>query len=277
MHATYLHEKQTAYFARKPTGYGSSSRRLHHKGIVDECCFQSCDLRRLEMYCAPIKPPKSARSVRAQRHTDMPKAQKKTTKKACVNGDEEGVRAKIPQKFIDFKWISKSLLQWTAATVNNPGASVYRLVQSLQKAVDNNPPIWIVNTKEANICQSNLADSNRPSFMGITRHTGIEYLAVLLSINGGTVSSADKGFLPSVSKSLQEVEDEDMLLTTLNLGKTLRNRDKIMNRGAIPLLKYYKTEDSIFFNEKNDENMKLLSSGVCWEESIDLVGKHENY
>ncbi|KAK2517550.1 Igf1 [Columba livia] len=60
----------------KPTGYGSSSRRLHHKGIVDECCFQSCDLRRLEMYCAPIKPPKSARSVRAQRHTDMPKAQK---------------------------------------------------------------------------------------------------------------------------------------------------------------------------------------------------------
>lgn len=43
---------------------------------MDECCFQSCDLRRLEMYCAPIKPPKSARSVRAQRHTDMPKAQK---------------------------------------------------------------------------------------------------------------------------------------------------------------------------------------------------------
>ncbi|XP_038612686.1 insulin-like growth factor I isoform X3 [Tachyglossus aculeatus] len=60
----------------KPTGYGSSSRRLHHTGIVDECCFRSCDLRRLEMYCAPIKPAKSARSVRAQRHTDMPKAQK---------------------------------------------------------------------------------------------------------------------------------------------------------------------------------------------------------
>ncbi|XP_071406155.1 pro-MCH [Pithys albifrons albifrons] len=70
-----------------------------------------------------------------------------------------------------------------------------------------------------------------------------------------------QGFLPSVSKSLQEVEDENMLLTTLNLGKTLRNRDKIMNRGAIPLLKHYKTEDSIFFNEKNDENMKLLDTG----------------
>ncbi|CAJ0939890.1 unnamed protein product [Ranitomeya imitator] len=60
----------------KPVGYGYSSRRSHHRGIVDECCFQSCDLRRLEMYCAPAKPVKSARSVRAQRHTDMPKAQK---------------------------------------------------------------------------------------------------------------------------------------------------------------------------------------------------------
>nr|1B9G_A Chain A, PROTEIN (GROWTH FACTOR IGF-1) [Homo sapiens] len=29
-------------------------------GIVDECCFRSCDLRRLEMYCAPLKPAKSA-------------------------------------------------------------------------------------------------------------------------------------------------------------------------------------------------------------------------
>ncbi|XP_028934463.1 insulin-like growth factor I isoform X6 [Ornithorhynchus anatinus] len=64
------------FYFSKPTGYGSSSRRLHHTGIVDECCFRSCDLRRLEMYCAPIKPAKSARSVRAQRHTDMPKAQK---------------------------------------------------------------------------------------------------------------------------------------------------------------------------------------------------------
>lgn len=60
----------------KPTGYGSSSRRAPQTGIVDECCFRSCDLRRLEMYCAPLKPAKSARSVRAQRHTDMPKTQK---------------------------------------------------------------------------------------------------------------------------------------------------------------------------------------------------------
>ncbi|XP_072511853.1 insulin-like growth factor 1 isoform X5 [Notamacropus eugenii] len=67
---------ERGFYFSKPTGYGSSSRRLHHTGIVDECCFRSCDLRRLEMYCAPIKPAKSARSVRAQRHTDMPKAQK---------------------------------------------------------------------------------------------------------------------------------------------------------------------------------------------------------
>ncbi|KAI5213178.1 Insulin-Like Growth Factor I [Manis pentadactyla] len=64
------------FYFNKPTGYGSSSRRAPQTGIVDECCFRSCDLRRLEMYCAPLKPAKAARSVRAQRHTDMPKAQK---------------------------------------------------------------------------------------------------------------------------------------------------------------------------------------------------------
>ncbi|KAF6119101.1 insulin like growth factor 1 [Phyllostomus discolor] len=64
------------FYFNKPTGYGSNSRRAPQTGIVDECCFRSCDLRRLEMYCAPIKPTKAARSVRAQRHTDMPKAQK---------------------------------------------------------------------------------------------------------------------------------------------------------------------------------------------------------
>uniref|UniRef100_A0A8D2PNW5 Pro-melanin concentrating hormone n=1 Tax=Zosterops lateralis melanops TaxID=1220523 RepID=A0A8D2PNW5_ZOSLA len=60
------------------------------------------------------------------------------------------------------------------------------------------------------------------------------------------LSLFSQGFLLSVSKSLQEVEDENMLLATLNLGKTLQNGDKTMNRGAIPLLKHYKTEDSSF-------------------------------
>nr|XP_020009156.1 insulin-like growth factor I [Castor canadensis] len=70
----------------KPTGYGSSSRRAPQTGIVDECCFRSCDLRRLEMYCAPLKPAKSARSVRAQRHTDVPKTQKEVHLKNASRG-----------------------------------------------------------------------------------------------------------------------------------------------------------------------------------------------
>lgn len=60
----------------KPTGYGPNSRRLHNRGIVDECCFQSCELKRLEMYCAPVKSGKAPRSVREQRHTDTPKTPK---------------------------------------------------------------------------------------------------------------------------------------------------------------------------------------------------------
>ncbi|XP_076861508.1 LOW QUALITY PROTEIN: insulin-like growth factor 1 [Brachyhypopomus gauderio] len=63
------------FYFSKPTGYGS--RRQHRSGIVDECCFQSCELQRLEMYCAPVKPAKAPRSVRAQRHTDGPKTPKK--------------------------------------------------------------------------------------------------------------------------------------------------------------------------------------------------------
>ncbi|XP_035384298.1 insulin-like growth factor I [Electrophorus electricus] len=64
------------FYFSKPTGYGS--RRQHRSGIVDECCFQSCELQRLEMYCAPVKPAKAPRSVRAQRHTDGPKTPKKS-------------------------------------------------------------------------------------------------------------------------------------------------------------------------------------------------------
>ncbi|NXN79918.1 MCH protein, partial [Bombycilla garrulus] len=73
--------------------------------------------------------------------------------------------------------------------------------------------------------------------------------------------SLSQGFLLSVSKSLQEVEDEDMMLATLNLGKPLQNGDKTMNRGAKPLLKHYKIEDSSVFNDKNAGNMKFLNRG----------------
>ncbi|NXR54063.1 MCH protein, partial [Hippolais icterina] len=75
------------------------------------------------------------------------------------------------------------------------------------------------------------------------------------------LSLFSQGFLLSVSKSLQEVEDENMLLGTLNLGKILQNGDKTMNRGAIPLLKHSKTEDSSAFNDKNAGNMKVLDRG----------------
>ncbi|NXQ56055.1 MCH protein, partial [Anthoscopus minutus] len=75
------------------------------------------------------------------------------------------------------------------------------------------------------------------------------------------LSLFSQGFLLSVSKSLQEVEDEDMLLATFNLGKTLQNGDKTVNRGAIPLLKHYKTEDSSVFKDKNAGNIKFLDRG----------------
>ncbi|KAM9772362.1 insulin-like growth factor 1 isoform 3-T3 [Syngnathus typhle] len=65
---------ERGFYFSKPTGYGPNARRS--RGIVDECCFQSCELRRLEMYCAPAKTGKAARSVRAQRHTDAPRAAK---------------------------------------------------------------------------------------------------------------------------------------------------------------------------------------------------------
>ncbi|XP_065695186.2 pro-MCH [Patagioenas fasciata] len=70
-----------------------------------------------------------------------------------------------------------------------------------------------------------------------------------------------QGFLLSVSKSLQKIEDEDMLLTTFNLGKSLQNRDRAVNRVAIPLLKHYMTEDSSALDEEDDRNMKFLDTG----------------
>ncbi|XP_069760513.1 insulin-like growth factor I isoform X2 [Narcine bancroftii] len=55
------------FYFNKPTGYRSSVRRPH-RGIVDECCFQSCDLKLLEMYCA--KPQRLDGSVQILRHTE---------------------------------------------------------------------------------------------------------------------------------------------------------------------------------------------------------------
>ncbi|KAM6435916.1 insulin-like growth factor 1 [Liasis olivaceus] len=84
------------FYFSKPAGYGGNRRSSPTRGIVDECCFQSCDLIRLEMYCAPVKPPKSARSVRAQRHTDMPKAQKEVHLKNTSRGNTGNRNYRIP-------------------------------------------------------------------------------------------------------------------------------------------------------------------------------------
>lgn len=80
----------------KPTGYGPNARRS--RGIVDECCFQSCELRRLEMYCAPAKTSKPARSVRSQRHTDVPKTPKVSTAGHKVDKGTERRTAQQPDK-----------------------------------------------------------------------------------------------------------------------------------------------------------------------------------
>ncbi|XP_047452377.1 insulin-like growth factor 2b [Mugil cephalus] len=49
------------YFSR-PTSRGNN-RRTQSSGIVEECCFRSCNLHLLEQYCA--KPAKSERDVSA--------------------------------------------------------------------------------------------------------------------------------------------------------------------------------------------------------------------
>lgn len=46
----------------RPTSRGNN-RRAQNRGIVEECCFRSCDLNLLEQYCA--KPAKSERDVSA--------------------------------------------------------------------------------------------------------------------------------------------------------------------------------------------------------------------
>uniref|UniRef100_A0A8C9XN41 Insulin n=1 Tax=Sander lucioperca TaxID=283035 RepID=A0A8C9XN41_SANLU len=87
---------ERGFYFSKPTGYGPNARRS--RGIVDECCFQSCELRRLEMYCAPAKTSKAARSVRAQRHTDMPRVPKVSTAGHKVDKGTERRTAQQPDK-----------------------------------------------------------------------------------------------------------------------------------------------------------------------------------
>ncbi|XP_077453393.1 insulin-like growth factor 2 [Stigmatopora argus] len=57
----FVCEDRGFYFSR-PTSRGNT-RRSQNRGIVEECCFRSCDLSLLEQYCA--KPAKSERDVSA--------------------------------------------------------------------------------------------------------------------------------------------------------------------------------------------------------------------
>ncbi|XP_026885007.2 insulin-like growth factor 2b isoform X1 [Electrophorus electricus] len=57
----FVCEDRGFYFSRPVSR--SNSRRIQNNGIVEECCFRSCDLALLEQYCA--KPAKSERDLSA--------------------------------------------------------------------------------------------------------------------------------------------------------------------------------------------------------------------
>uniref|UniRef100_W5LBM4 Insulin-like growth factor 2 n=1 Tax=Astyanax mexicanus TaxID=7994 RepID=W5LBM4_ASTMX len=57
----FVCEDRGFYFSRPISR--ANSRRTQNRGIVEECCFRSCDLQLLEQYCA--KPAKSERDVSA--------------------------------------------------------------------------------------------------------------------------------------------------------------------------------------------------------------------
>ncbi|XP_043915339.1 insulin-like growth factor II isoform X2 [Protopterus annectens] len=64
------------YFSRPP----SRNRGRPNRGIVEECCFRSCDLALLETYCA--KPAKSERDLSATTSFQMIALSKEVLKKS---------------------------------------------------------------------------------------------------------------------------------------------------------------------------------------------------
>ncbi|XP_043979560.1 insulin-like growth factor 2b [Gambusia affinis] len=65
----FVCEDRGFYFSR-PNSRNSNHRRPQNRGIVEECCFRSCDLNLLEQYCA--KPAKSERDVSSSSMQGMP-------------------------------------------------------------------------------------------------------------------------------------------------------------------------------------------------------------
>ncbi|XP_029289985.1 insulin-like growth factor 2 [Cottoperca gobio] len=81
----FVCEDRGFYFSR-PTSRGNN-RRNQNRGIVEECCFRSCDLNLLEQYCA--KPAKSERDVSAtslQVISVMPALKQELPRKQHVTG-----------------------------------------------------------------------------------------------------------------------------------------------------------------------------------------------
>nr|ABC60239.1 insulin-like growth factor 2 [Poeciliopsis infans] len=65
----FVCEDRGFYFSR-PNSRNSNHRRPQNRGIVEECCFRSCDLNLLEQYCA--KPAKAERDVSSSSMQGMP-------------------------------------------------------------------------------------------------------------------------------------------------------------------------------------------------------------
>ncbi|XP_048401839.1 insulin-like growth factor II [Stegostoma tigrinum] len=67
------------YFSRAT---GRSNSRRQNRGIVEECCFRSCDLGLLELYCA--KPVKKERDLSGTPFNLLPSANKESFRKPLV-------------------------------------------------------------------------------------------------------------------------------------------------------------------------------------------------
>ncbi|KAB1270061.1 Pro-MCH [Camelus dromedarius] len=88
-----------------------------------------------------------------------------------------------------------------------------------------------------------------------------------------TFSLLSQGVLLSASKSISNLED-DMVFKALRLGKAFQKEDTAEKSVVVPSLEQYKNDESSFMNDEENKDSKC--SGVCWEESIDLVGKSDD-
>nr|ABC60251.1 insulin-like growth factor 2 [Cnesterodon decemmaculatus] len=85
----FVCEDRGFYFSR-PNSRNNNHRRPQNRGIVEECCFRSCDLNLLEQYCA--KPAKSERDVSSssmQGMTVMPALKQEAPRKLRVDEYKE--------------------------------------------------------------------------------------------------------------------------------------------------------------------------------------------